>query len=96
MSGIEAGTSVNLAAPATDPPGYTFSQWAINGAAQPAGQSISFTMDEDVTAVAQYTRNGYALTVESAPVTGLTSARARARKGRRTITPIRTSRRGRA
>ncbi len=81
VTGIEAGRTVNLVAPATDPPGYTFSQWAINGAAQPAGQSISFVMDEDVTAVAQYTRNGYALTVESTPVTGLSIGSSTGRKG---------------
>ncbi len=81
VTGIEAGATVNLVAPATDPPGYTFSQWAINGAAQPAGQSISFVMDEDVTAVAQYTRNGYALTVESTPVTGLSIGSSTGRKG---------------
>ena len=66
------GTSVNLQAPATDPAGYTFSQWLVNGAAQPAGQkSIAFTMDGVVIAVAQYTANvGYALSVQSTPATG--------------------------
>ena len=45
-AGVGNGTSVNLQAPATDPAGYTFSQWTVNGAAQPAGQkSITFTMD---------------------------------------------------
>ena len=49
---------MNLAAPATDPAGYTFSQWTLNGAAQPDGQkSITFTMDAAVTAVAHYTAN---------------------------------------
>ena len=63
---------MNLQAPATDPTGYTFSQWTVNGAAQPAGEkSITFTMDGAMTAVAQYTLNGYALTVESTPPTGL-------------------------
>ena len=66
------GTSVNLAAPATDPAGYTFSQWTVNGAAQTAGQkSITFTMTGAMTAVAQYTLNGYTLTVQSTPPTGL-------------------------
>ena len=71
--GVAYGTSVNLQAPATDPAGYTFSQWTVNGAAQAAGQkSITFTMDAAVTAVAQYTANiGYALTVQSTPPTGL-------------------------
>ncbi len=64
-------TSVNLQAPATDPAGYTFSQWTVNGAAQAGGQkSITFTMDAAVTAVAQYTANiGYALSVQSTPPT---------------------------
>ena len=71
-AGVGNGTSVNLQAPATDPTGYSFSQWTVNGAAQPAGQkSITFTMDGAMTAVAQYTLNGYALTVESTPPTGL-------------------------
>ena len=30
--------SVNLQAPATDPTGYTFSQWTLNGLSQGAGQ----------------------------------------------------------
>ncbi len=69
---VADGTSVNLQAPATDPAGYTFSQWTVNGAAQTAGQkSITFTMDGDMTAVAQYTLNGYTLTVQSTPPTGL-------------------------
>ncbi len=71
-TGVAYGTSVNLQAPATDPAGYTFSQWTVNGAAQTAGQkSITFTMDGAMTAVAQYTVNGYTLTVESTPPTGL-------------------------
>ena len=71
-TGVGNGTSVNLQAPATDPTGYTFSQWTVNGAAQPAGQkSITFTMGAAMTAVAQYTLNGYALTVESTPPTGV-------------------------
>ena len=58
MPGVAYGTSVNLQAPATDPAGYTFSQWTVNGAAQAAGQkSVTFTMDAAVTAVAQYTLN---------------------------------------
>ena len=63
---------MNLLAPATDPAGYTFSQWTVSGAAQPAGQkSITFTMGGAMTAVAQYTLNGYTLTVQSTPRTGL-------------------------
>ena len=67
------GTSVNVQAPATDPAGYTFSQWTINGAAQSPGQkSVTFTMDAAITAVAEYTANaGYALAVESTPPTGV-------------------------
>ena len=58
VSSVAYGTSVNLAAPATDPTGYTFSQWTVNGAAQTAGQkSITFTMTAATTAVAQYTVN---------------------------------------
>ena len=63
---------MNLQAPATNPSGYTFSQWTVNGAAQTAGQkSITFTMDGDMTAVAEYTLNGYTLAVQSTPPTGL-------------------------
>ena len=70
-SGVAYGTSVNLEAPAADPAEYTFSQWTVNGAAQPAGQkSVTFTMDAAVTAVAEY-NSGYALIVESTPPTGL-------------------------
>ena len=41
MTGVASGTSVNLQAPATDPAGYTFSQWTVNGAAQTPGRSPS-------------------------------------------------------
>ena len=69
IPGVAYGTSVDLTAPATDPTGYTFSQWTVNGATQTAGQkSITFTMDAAVTAVAQYTPNtGYTLSVQSTP-----------------------------
>jgi hypothetical protein len=69
VSGVTYGTSVNLQAPDTDPAGYTFSQWTVNGAAQTDGQkSITFTMDAAVTAVAHYTPNmGYTLSVQSTP-----------------------------
>ena len=69
---VAYGTTVDLEAPATDPAGYTFSQWTVNGAAQADGQkSITFTMDAAVTAVAEYTANiGYALSVQSTPPTG--------------------------
>ena len=82
IPGVAEGTSVDLTAPATDPAGYTFSQWTVNGAAQPAGQkSITFTMDAAVTAVAQYTLNGYALTVESTPPTRLSIGSSTGHKG---------------
>jgi DNA-binding beta-propeller fold protein YncE len=70
---VAAGASVNLEAPGTDPTGYTFAQWTVNGAAQPFGEkSVTFPMDAAVTAVAHYTANtGYSLTVESTPRTGL-------------------------
>ena len=72
MSSVGYGTSVNLQAPATDPAGYTFSQWTVNGTAQTAGlKSITFTMTAATTAVAQYTLNTYALTVQSTPPTGI-------------------------
>jgi hypothetical protein len=73
QSGVAYGTSVNLAAPATNPAGYTFSKWTVNGAAQTAGQkSITFKMPAGATtAAAQYTVNTYKLTVQSAPPTGL-------------------------
>ena len=69
VSGVISGASVNLQVPATDPIGYTFSQWTVNGAAQSPGQkSITFTMVGAMTAVAEYTSNiGYMLTVESTP-----------------------------
>ncbi|MGD1000582.1 MAG: C10 family peptidase [Candidatus Brocadiia bacterium] len=71
-SGVTDGTAVSLAAPAGDPAGYTFSQWAVNGVAQASGQkSITFTMSAATTAVAQYTLNDYALTVQSTPPAGL-------------------------
>ena len=71
--GVAARASVNLEVPATDPKGYTFAQWTVNGAPQTPGQkSVTFTMDAAVTAVAYYTANvGYVLTVESTPPTGL-------------------------
>ena len=55
LQGVALGTSVNLTAPATDPAGYTFLQWTLNGAAQSSGQkSITFTTASATTAVAQY------------------------------------------
>jgi hypothetical protein len=72
MSSVLSGTSVNLAAPAMDPAGYTFSQWTVNGTAQTGGlKSITFTMTAAVTAVAQYTTNVYPLAVQSATPTGI-------------------------
>ena len=75
MPGVASGTSVNLLAPATDPAGYTFSQWTVNGTAQTAWQkAITFTMTAATTAVAQYTVNTYTLTVQSTPPTGVVIA----------------------
>ena len=52
-TGVACGTSVNLQAPATDPAGYTFSHWTLNGAAQaPAQKALTFTMTAATTAVA--------------------------------------------
>ncbi len=63
---------MNLVAPATDPTGYAFTQWTVNGAPETSGQkSITFAMTADTTAVAQYTLSGYVLTVESTPPAGL-------------------------
>ncbi|MGO8704266.1 MAG: InlB B-repeat-containing protein, partial [Candidatus Brocadiia bacterium] len=71
-SGVEYGTSVTLQAPATDPVGYTFLGWTLNGKAQTAGQkSITFTVSAAATAVAQYTANTYTLTVQSPAATGI-------------------------
>ena len=71
-SGVTDGTAVNLTAPAGDPAGYTFSQWTVNGVAQPSGQkSITFTVTAATTAAAQYTVNTYTLSVQSTPPTGL-------------------------
>jgi hypothetical protein len=56
---VAYGTSVNLQAPATDPAGYTFSYWTLNGAAQTAGQkAVTFTLTAGTTVVAQYTVGG--------------------------------------
>ena len=65
-------TSVDLQAPAMDPTGYTFLRWTLDGAAQPNGQkSITFTMDDDKTAVAEYVQiSTYTLTVEVSPAEG--------------------------
>ena len=74
---------MNLKAPATDPKGYAFSQWTVNGAAQIPGQkSITFTMDGAMTAVAEYTANaGYALSVQSTPPAGLRIASSTGQNG---------------
>ena len=71
-SAVTDGTAVNLAAPADDPAGYSFSSWTLDGAAQSSGQkSITFTMSADMTAAAQYTLNDYTLTIQSTPPAGL-------------------------
>ena len=67
---ILQGASVNLVAPATDPTGYAFTQWVVNGTPS-SSKSITFAMTADTTAVAQYALNGYVLTVESTPPAGL-------------------------
>ncbi len=78
--GILYGTTVNLQAPATDPLGYTFSQWTLTQtvgqnpvafATSGNGKSITFTMSAAITAVAVYTLNTYTLTVQSTPPTGI-------------------------
>jgi hypothetical protein len=76
VASVAQGASVNLQAPATDPAGYTFSQWMLNGTAQPAGQkSLTFTMTAATTAVAQYAAtSGYVLTVQSTPRAGVVIA----------------------
>ncbi len=71
---VEYTTSVDLVAPATDPTGgYSFSCWTLNGTPQTAGATeITTTMPASaLTAVAQYTANTYALTVQSTPPTAL-------------------------
>jgi hypothetical protein len=81
-SGVVVGTIVELAAPMTDPSGYVFSQWTINGDAQAEGaKAVSFTMDGAATAVAQYTKSGETLTVESTPPTGIAIASSTGQKG---------------
>ncbi len=73
VSSVAYGTTVNLAAPATDPAGYTFSEWMVNGAAQTSGQkSITWTLTEGTLAVAQYAP--IYLTVQSTPPTGIVIA----------------------
>ena len=72
VSGVAYGTNVSLQAPVTDPTGYTFSRWTVNGVAQTAGlKSFTFAMTAATTAVAQYTLNTFALTVQSSPLTGV-------------------------
>jgi hypothetical protein len=53
---VTCEASVNLQAPATDPTGYTFTYWTLNGTAQTAGlKTITFTMPVgNMTAVAVY------------------------------------------
>ena len=81
VAGVATGTIVNLPAPAVDPAGYTFGQWTVNGYGQPPGQkAITFTMDGATTAVAQYTLNTYALTVQSTPPTGIAIASSTGRR----------------
>jgi len=80
--GVAAEASVNLAAPDTDPTGYIFSQWTVNGAAQSPGErSVTFTMDGAATAVAEYTPTGYELTVESTPPTGVSISSSTGQEG---------------
>ena len=62
--GIAYGTVVNLAAPAADPVGYTFSQWTLTGGQQPIAfttsadlKSITFAMSADITAQAVYVKD---------------------------------------
>ena len=64
---------MNLAAPATDPTGYTFSQWTVNGDGADRRAEVHHVHDDRAatTAVAQYTLNTYTLTVQSTPPTGL-------------------------
>ena len=73
VSNVPYGTGLDLVAPTADPAGYTFSCWTLNGAPQAAGvKEITPTMPAmDMTAVAVYTTNTYALKVQSAPPTGL-------------------------
>ena len=72
VTGIAAEKSVNVQAPATDPAGYVFSQWTVNGTAQTAGlKSITFAMPAAATVVAQYTALTCTLAVQSTTLTGL-------------------------
>jgi hypothetical protein len=70
---VAYNTSVDLVAPATDPAGYTFEYWTLNGTPQAFGlKEITPTMPASaLAAVATYTVNTYALTVNSTPPTGL-------------------------
>jgi len=72
VSSVAPATTVTLQAPATDPVGYTFLQWTLNGTSQTARQkAIAFTVSSDTTAVAQYTANIYTLIVQATPPTGI-------------------------
>jgi hypothetical protein len=53
--GIAGGASVNLTAPATDPVGYLFSRWTLDGVNQTAGQkTLNFTATDSSVAIAVY------------------------------------------
>jgi hypothetical protein len=92
VSKVAYGTSVNVVVPATNPAGYTFSRWTVNGAAQTAGlKSITFTMTAATTAVAQYTLNTYTLTVQSTPPTGIVITSSTADGGRTNYTVSRVA-----
>jgi hypothetical protein len=67
VTGVAAGTSVNLVAPATDLTGSDpFLYWTLNGAAQTSGQqTVTFTMTADTAAVAVYASGGLSVTLSA-------------------------------
>jgi hypothetical protein len=69
---VPYGTSVALTAPATDPTGYNFVKWTVDGIDQPASQkTITFSLTGATTVVAVYQPGVYTLTVQSTPPTGV-------------------------
>jgi hypothetical protein len=69
VQSVTAGTAVNLNAPSTDPSGYTFVSWQLNGTAKSTGKkALNFTMTAASTAIAQYKPVMCVLNVQSTPM----------------------------
>jgi len=68
------GSAISLTAPESfNRPGkkYTFASWSLDGVDQGDTEPLAFSLEADVTAVANYTEsNTFTLTVQSTPVSG--------------------------